>query len=177
MKHFTLFLIGLLAALTIVSCAASPETSRTSDDGTYTIYLVRHAEKQAGDDPSLTNAGAARADMLGEILSNAGVEKIWSSDYRRTRETAAPLATRLGLAVEIYNASDLASLADRLTSEGLTALVVGHSNTTPQLAELLGADPGEPIVEANEYDRLYVIQRKDGVTVSDEIRRFGKSAN
>ena len=55
--------------------------------------------------------------------------------------------------------------------------MVGHSNTTPQLAELLGADPGEPIVEANEYDRLYVIQRKDGVTVSDEIRRFGKSAN
>ena len=177
MKHFALYLAGLLAALAIASCAASPEVTRESDDGTYTIYLVRHAEKQAGDDPSLTGAGLERAEVLGEILSNAGVEKIWSSDYRRTRETAAPLATRLGLDVEIYDASDLSSLADRLTTEGLTALVVGHSNTTPQLAELLGAAPGEPIVEANEYDRLYVIERKDGVTVSDEIRRFGQSAD
>ena len=177
MKHFALYLAGLLAALAIASCAASPELSRMSDDGTYTIYLVRHAEKQTGDDPSLTGAGLERAEILGEVLSNAGVEKIWSSDYRRTRETAAPLATRLGLDVEIYDASDLTSLADRLTAEGLTALVVGHSNTTPQLAELLGAAPGEPIVEANEYDRLYVIQRKDEVTVSDEIRRFGQSAD
>lgn len=177
MKHVALYLTGLLAALAIASCAASPGPSRMSDDGTYTIYLVRHAEKQAGDDPSLTGAGLERAEVLGEILSNAGVEKIWSSDYRRTRETAAPLATRLGLDVEIYDASDLTSLADRLTAEGLTALVVGHSNTTPQLAELLGAAPGEPIVEANEYDRLYVIERKDGVTVSDEIQRFGQSAD
>ena len=177
MKHFALYLAGLLAALAIASCAASPELSRMSDDGTYTIYLVRHAEKQTGDDPSLTGAGLERAEILGEVLSNAGVEKIWSSDYRRTRETAAPLATRLGLDVEIYDASDLTSLADRLTAEGLTALVVGHSNTTPQLAELLGAAPGEPIVEANEYDRLYVIQRKDGVTVSEEIQRFGQSAD
>lgn len=177
MKHITSLLTALAAAFALVSCAASPEVARADGDGTHTIYLVRHAEKQAGDDPSLTVAGLERAQMLGVILSDEGVGKIWSSDYRRTRETAAPLATRLGLDVEIYDASDLASLADRLTAEGLTALVVGHSNTTPQLAELLGAAPGEPIVESNEYDRLYVIQRKDGVTVSDEIRRFGASAN
>jgi phosphohistidine phosphatase SixA len=177
MKHFALYLTGLLAALMIASCAASPETSRTSDEGTYTIYLVRHAEKQAGDDPSLTDAGLERAELLGELLSNAGVEKIWSSDYQRTRETAAPLAAHLGLNVEIYNASDLPALADRLTADRLTSLVVGHSNTTPQLAELLGAAPGEPIVEANEYDRLYVIERRDGVTVSDKIRRFGQRAD
>lgn len=177
MKYFTLLLTALAAALALVSCAASPEVARASGDGTYTIYLVRHAEKQAGDDPSLTDAGLERAQMLSEILSDEGVEKIWSSDYRRTRETAAPLAARLGLDLEIYDASDLASLADRLTAEGLTALVVGHSNTTPQLAELLDAAPGEPIVEANEYDRLYVIQRKDGMTMSDKIRRFGASAN
>ncbi|RIJ24306.1 histidine phosphatase family protein [Henriciella barbarensis] len=173
MKPLTLLLTILAAAFAVTSCAGLPGDTGEYSDTTYTVYLVRHAEKQSGDDPSLTGDGLSRADTLADLLADKGIEKIWSSDYRRTRETAAPLAERLGMDVQLYDASDLQSLAGEITAEGMTVLVVGHSNTTPALAEFLGADPGGPIVEANEYDRLYLIQREGNATTSHDIQRFG----
>ena len=169
LKTFCLALLGFALA----ACASVPESDSE------TIYLVRHAEKVTGDalsalpdpsDPPLTEAGAERAALLAERLSNAGIERVWSTDTIRTRETAQPLADRLGLAVELYDASDLVAFAAALKEDGRTVLVVGHSNTTPGLAEALGSDPGAPIVEATEYDRLYVI---DVATGAGEIQRFG----
>ena len=145
-----------------------------------TAYLVRHAEKLTGDalndlphprDPPLTRAGQDRAEALADLLEGVGITEIWSTDTTRTRETAKPLADRLGIEIELYDASDLSAFAIQLTEEiSGSVLVVGHSNTTPGLAEALGADPGIPIVEATEYDRLYVIDLQTG---QDEIQRFG----
>ncbi len=135
------------------------------------VYLVRHAEKLlVEDDPGLTEWGHKRAETLAEILRDADVKHIHSSDYTRTRDTAAPLAERLGLDVQLYDPSDLPALADKLKSMGGVHLVVGHSNTTPPLVDLLGGDGGEPINEASEYDRLYVVIRKDGKLTSQLIR-------
>lgn len=148
--------------------------------GSATAYLVRHAEKLTGDalndlpdprDPPLTLAGQERAEALADLLASAEITRIWSTDTTRTRDTAQPLADRLGIEVEIYDASDLTAFAAQLTQETSgNALVVGHSNTTPGLADALGADPGAPIVEATEYDRLYVIDLRTG---QGEIQRFG----
>ena len=135
------------------------------------VYLVRHAEKLlVEDDPGLTEWGHKRAETLADILSSVDVTHIHSSDYIRTRDTAAPLAERLGLDVQLYDPSDLPALADKLKSMGGVHLVVGHSNTTPPLVDLLGGDGGEPINEASEYDRLYVVTRKDGKLTSQLIR-------
>ena len=81
-------LMGMAAAILLLAGCAhvmAPEPDRT-------IYLVRHAEKLAGDDPSLTPEGAARAELLAETLGDAGIVRIYSTDYARTRGTAAPLA-------------------------------------------------------------------------------------
>jgi len=59
-----------------------------------------------------------------------------------------------------------------LLAENGHILVVGHSNTTPPLSALLGGPEGEPIVEATEYDRLYVVERT-GVVVGGIIERYG----
>ena len=128
------------------------------------IYLVRHAEKVQDDseDPDLTQTGRQRAANLAVVLKSAGIEKIYSSDYKRTRETAAPLAEGLGLEVGIYDPKALESFAERLMALEVNALVVGHSNTTPELAELMGGDGGTPIVEDWEYDRLYLLQTENG---------------
>ena len=169
LKTLCLALMGFALA----ACASVQE----SDSGT--IYLVRHAEKVTGEalnalpdpsDPPLTDAGTTRAVLLSDRLSDAGIERVWSTDTIRTRDTAQPLADRLGIAVEIYDASDLVAFAAELKEDGRTVLVVGHSNTTPGLAEALGADPGTPIIEATEYDRLYVIDLNTG---GGEIQRFG----
>lgn len=156
--------IGLFG---LAACAGVPEPDPT-------IYLVRHAEKQADSpDPGLTPAGEARALALAERLSEAGLAAIYSSPYRRTRDTAAPVAARTGLSVTEYDPRALDVLAGRLREEGLTALVVGHSNTTPELAAALGAEPGAPIREADEYDRIYVIRLRPDGGADSRIERYG----
>jgi broad specificity phosphatase PhoE len=131
-------------------------------------FLVRHAEKAAGDDPALTPEGAARAQRLAELLAGEGIERVFATDTRRARETAAPLATRLGLTIESYDPRELAELAATLREAGRSVLVVGHSNTTGEFADLLGGEAGDPIDDA-EYDRLY---RVDLATGRTELRRF-----
>ncbi len=155
-----------VAALVSAACMSSPPPPET------VIYLVRHAEKQTGDDPSLTEEGRARAEDLALTLQQAVITHIYSTDTARTRQTAAPLAAALGLPVEIYDASDLPAFARQLTAQRGTFLVVGHSNTTPPLVEELGGDPGTEINESSEFDRLYVLHIR-GDAVRTELRRYG----
>ena len=161
--------MGLVCACSTSSQAETAEAVASRP----TLYLVRHAEKQTGDDPALTEAGNTRAAALADRLEDAGIEAIWSTDYRRTLQTAAPLAQRLDLEVQVYDPGDLASFAEQLKTTGETALVVGHSNTTPQLAGLLGGNPGPEIVEASEYDRIYVIRAPEAGAIQSEIQRYG----
>ena len=158
----------IVAAAALMVCACAPAAPTDSS----TIYLVRHAEKQAGDDPALTQAGLQRAEALAERLAGAGLTHIHSSDTRRTRDTAAPIAARTGLPVELYDPTDLPALAATLLATPGNHLVVGHSNTTPPLADALGGNGGTPIVEATEYDRLYVIEVTPSGATS-RIERFG----
>ncbi|MCO1334620.1 histidine phosphatase family protein [Microbulbifer sp. OS29] len=140
------------------------------------IYLIRHAEKEKGPgtgrDPHLTEAGQRRAQQLAYILGEVDIEAVYSTDYNRTRETATPLAKELDLDVNIYNPKELKQFAETLAQAGNRVLVVGHSNTTRKLAELLGGEKGRPIREASEFDRLYILVR-DGDQVTTLIHRYG----
>lgn len=159
--------LALLASATLAACASSPPPDARQ------IYLVRHAEKEAGDNPGLTLIGRARAEILANELKDAGLTAIYSTDTRRTRETAAPIAKATGLVVLPYDASNLETFANMLRATPGNILVVGHSNTTPQLVKALGGKPGAPIDEATEYDRLYVLT-SNGRRFRTEIRRFGE---
>lgn len=158
--------LGLLASITLAACASSP-----APDARH-IYLVRHAEKAAGDDPDLTVVGRARADILATELKQAGLTAIYSTDTRRTRQTALPIAKATGLTVLHYDAGNLETFANMLRATPGNILVVGHSNTTPELVKALGGKPGAPIIEATEYDRIYVLTSK-GRRFQTEIRRYG----
>jgi broad specificity phosphatase PhoE len=150
---------SLFLAATLLGCS-SPPTPPAAPESVF--FLVRHAEKaDQSEDPPLTEQGRARAAGLARLLKDAGVETIYSSDFVRTRDTAAPLASTLGLEVAPYDPKALTALAEALLSSGGRSLVVGHSNTTPELAGLLGGEPGAPIPE-DEYDRLYVVTRQSG---------------
>ncbi len=166
MKHA--FLIAGLMML-----GACAQTAPTTD----AVFLVRHAEKTAEKkDPGLTEAGKARAVALADRLEGEGITHIHSSDYIRTRDTAAPLAARLGLEVALYNPRDLPGMATKLKAMPGRHLVVGHSNTTDKLTELLGGDGGTPIVEKTEYDRLYVVTMETGEPVKSYLTRYGASS-
>ena len=161
-------LLLLLLAVCLVPVALHSQAPAT------VVYLVRHAEKadDGSDDPLLTADGTHRSQVLAGLLADAGITRILSSDFNRTRDTAAPVAEALGLEVEIYDPRALDELADRLRGSGERVLVSGHSNTTPALVELLGGVPGEAIREADEYDRLYVVvMGPDGA--STVLLRYG----
>jgi broad specificity phosphatase PhoE len=141
------------------------------------VVLVRHAERADDDprDPTLTETGRARAEGLALLLRDAGLTAIWSTDYRRTRETASPVAEATGLEVRLYDPRGeeaLAALADTLRATPGRHLVVGHSNTTPALVRALGGDPGADIAE-DEYDRLYVLTLGPDGTVATTLLRVG----
>lgn len=142
------------------------------------VFLVRHAEKVSdGRDPELSSAGTERAADLVAALRDAEIQHVHSSDFIRTRDTAAPLAAALGLEVELYDPRDLPALVTRLREAGGRHLVVGHSNTTPVAVELLGGEPGTEIDEATEYDRLYTVTVGADGSVSTVLLRYGARRN
>lgn len=141
-----------------------------------TVFLVRHAEKELSDsDPGLTGEGFNRAAQLADLLRDAHIQAIHSTDYKRTRQTAAPLAERLGQQIKIYDSNNLPGLIEQLRVAGGRHLVVGHSTTTPHAVMLLGGEPGEAIRESDEYDRLYILSiDKDDSNARTVLLRYGK---
>jgi len=131
---------------------------------TTVVVLARHAEKEVSSiqDPPLSAEGEQRAERLAQMFGRGtGVGKIdaiYVSDARRAQQTAAPLAARLGKKVIVVPAADLKGLVSRVMHEhdGGTVLIVGHSNTAPELIHELG-DIDVPAIGDDEYDTLYVL--------------------
>jgi phosphohistidine phosphatase SixA len=156
-----------LAALGAMGLGAQ---SLRAEDAAGVVFLVRHAEKaDDSGDPPLSPAGRERAEELIHLLGKAGITKVWSTNYQRTRSTAAPVAVHLRLDVTLYDAADLAEFATILRTSPGRHLVVGHSNTTPKLVRALGGDPGDPIQDW-EYDRLYTVVTGPGPITAVQLR-------
>ncbi len=129
------------------------------------VLVVRHAEKISDTDQRLTEDGRARAERLAKMLKDANVTAIYSTDTERTRDTAKPLAAALGLKVTIYDTGggmrgpvDARPFVAMLRKEHAkdVVLVVGHTNTIPDLLKALGC-PGDLEIAADEYDNLFVV--------------------
>lgn len=161
---------GLLVALQ--SVGASPVEAQ--DEPTI-LYVVRHAERaeDGTSDPPLSEAGLQRASELAHMLTDSHLTAVFSTDFKRTRQTAGPAAEQFGLEVEPYNPRQLEQFAGELRSiSGGSVLITGHSNTTPALVEFLGGDPVSAIDEA-EYDRFYIVIVGAGGEVTSMLLRFG----
>ncbi len=160
----------------VVACALLALAASAGIGGAQSIvYLVRHAEPamDGTSNPGLNLAGRERAHALVHVLQQAGITQVLSTDFNRTRETVTPLADAIGLSVETYDHSALDALAERLKRTPGRYVVAGHSNTTPQLVAALGGEPGEPINENYEFDRLYqVVIGADG-SVTTTLLRYG----
>ncbi len=164
----------LWALLLALLCLAVPYQAQSQSDATV-VYLVRHAEKvDESRDPPLSAAGLERAALLAEMLRDAGITHLHSTDLERTRDTAAPLARRLSLEVQFYDGQDLAGFAERLRVTPGRHLVSGHSDTTAILVRLLGGESSD--IASPEYDRLYVLTLAPDGGVNTVLIRFGASA-
>jgi broad specificity phosphatase PhoE len=146
MTSFRRLLCAALATLSLLPGLAAAEPSA--------IYLVRHGEKLAGQDPELSPRGLARARHVAAILHRAGITAIFSSKTVRTQQTAAPLAQQTGLSVQLYDPMAPRALVEQVRGLSGAVVVVGHSNTLPELVRLFGGAPGADIAD-DEFDRLY----------------------
>src|SRR5438046_9022063 len=131
------------------------------------VVIVRHAEKAAngGSDPDLSSAGRARADELARILKDSDITAIFTSEFRRTQETAAPTATSVHLTPTVVAAKDTAALVAKLHQLNGNALVVGHGETIPRIIKALGINT--PInIPDEDYSEFLI------VTVGDKPHLF-----
>jgi phosphohistidine phosphatase SixA len=148
----------LVAALLLLGSAASAAAEPV-------VILVRHAERADGGtggktvtDPDLSDAGRARATALVRLLKDAPITAIYTTELKRTQQTAAPLAAALKVRPTIVPASATGDLLRALDSARGTVLVVGHSNTVPDLIGKLGVQ--DPVTIADdEFDGVFVVFR------------------
>ncbi|GAB3825536.1 histidine phosphatase family protein [Hymenobacter jeollabukensis] len=178
------FLLRLLCLLPLLGTAAfiAPEAAKPK---AVTVYLVRHAEKGPLADPQkpaeqpLSAAGALRAQALRDVLRKEPIVAIYSTDTKRTRDTAAPLAEARKISPESYVADPpgLAALATRIrqvTPAGKAALVVGHSNTVLETIEALGAPRPIKAIGDDEFSYLFVVTLPaSGGPATATVRRYG----
>ncbi|HEY0144137.1 MAG TPA: phosphoglycerate mutase family protein [Thermoanaerobaculia bacterium] len=159
-RNLALFLLTLLFA-----------ASLHAGDAT-TILIVRHAEADQTPevkDPALTAAGQKRAEALAEVARNANVGVVYTTQFRRTKDTAAPLRklVEIPLAESPVARETIAQqttdLAQRIAKQhaGQTVLIVGHSNTVPIFVEALSGVK-VPAIAHEEHDRIYIVVIDDG---------------
>jgi phosphohistidine phosphatase SixA len=124
-----------------------------------TVILVRHAERAGGMSAAvgISKAGRCRAEALARMLADANVKRIYISEVARTGQTAEPLASKLHIRPEVVPAKDIEGLVAKLRAGAPddVVLVVGHSDTVPEIVKLLGGGSVPPIGDS-EYDRLFV---------------------
>lgn len=155
-------LVGLLAP----ACAiAQPPSGQTA------IYVVRHLNTPAGErDPDLLPEGRRTAEALAAWFPRGELPRaIYVSDFKRTRQTAAPLAARLHLTPIVYDPADTPTLVARIRAEPGVVLIVGHSNTVPDIVEQLGGTRPGPMVH-EDFGDIWRVGR-DGATTRSRIER------
>jgi broad specificity phosphatase PhoE len=164
---------GCAPAATVQAAAARPTT----------VLVVRHAERAAepAADPGLTPAGQARAEALPAAVAGDGpVAAIYTTQLRRTRDTAAPLGARAGVPVTVrpVDAATAPSYAADLarhilqSHRGQTVVVVGHSNTVPGIVAALGGE-APPAIADSQYGDLFRVVIPASGPVRVERARFG----
>lgn len=126
-----------------------------------TYYLIRHAEKDKSDksnrNPHLTIKGKQRAENWAKVFKDVKFDMVYSTDYYRTIETANPIAASKDIEVSIYNARDIDLESFKKITNGKTVLIVGHSNTTPNIANGLLGEKKYKMIDATNNANLYIV--------------------
>lgn len=146
-----------------------------SAQGRKTIILIRHAEKETSDsvdqnDPPLSTDGKLRAERIVKRIGNFRPGAIFSTNYKRTRQSVEPLAAKRGKTVQIYDAAKPKELINAIMSSRTKRfVVVGHSNTIPPLANLLTGKDLFKNLQDVEYSVIWVVRMRNGKVIKVEL--------
>ena len=160
-------LFSLIALTLAIMCVSQVATAQTK-----TIILVRHAEKAdaTSQDPELSAEGKLRAERLVKVAGKYKPGAFYSTNFKRTRDTLAPLAAKRKQQVTIYDARKPAELLDLITKSKIKRhMVAGHSNSVPGLANFIGKKDVFKNLDESEYGVIWIIRMKNGQIVKTEI--------
>jgi phosphohistidine phosphatase SixA len=126
------------------------------------VYIVRHAEKSTNppQDPDLTSEGRERAETLAELMKRKEIRAIYSTETRRTMQTAQPFSLQEGIAIRPYKNDTLQKFLYHVLDAGQNALIVGHSNTVIKMLTDLDLRPSIKEIADNDYDNLFIVTLK-----------------
>ena len=142
-----------LLALALFALASACATAPAEAPRQPVYYVMRHLHTPEGErDPDLTAEGRRQAALLAGWFGRERPAAIYVSRYKRSEQTAAPLAARLGLTPIVYDPADTPGLVARVRAGPCPALIVGHSNTVPDIVAQLGGARPAPLVHADFGD-------------------------
>ena len=166
-----ILLLTLIVSL-IFSCKSDKKEENNTQTETTVYYLIRHAEKDRsikGDDPGLTEKGFKRAENWAIIFEQTPLDFVYSTDYKRTQQTASPTATSKDLTINSYDPRNLFDEKFKIETKGKTALIVGHSNTTPAFVNtVLGKKKYQQIDDLDNGKLFIVSIVNDSISVKIE---------
>ncbi len=144
-----------------------------------TVWIVRHAEKDlknpSDPDPVLSLDGQDRAKDLATLLQPKRVLAVYSTSFKRTRQTAQPTAYGHGVTVQTYDPADPAALAASVLRQhkGGGVLIVAHSNTVLELVEAFGIKRPIPLLSEDDYDYIFSVTLQ-GNSIQLLTSQYGK---
>ena len=152
--------------MSLISCNTFDNDKCTS------IYLIRHAEKIRTDenesDPLLNKSGFLRAIKWSEVFEKIEIDKILSTDTKRTISTVIPTSDKKQLKVEIYRPEEISYESFLKENKGNKVLIVGHSNTIPETTNILIKNKIYNQIEDNNNSNLYYVNICNGI-ISHEL--------
>lgn len=164
----TLFTVSFLFTLAATQAPAQKKT----------IILIRHAEKDVSPgadkvDPELSADGLARAGRLPKAIKKYKPGAVYSTNFKRTRNTAAPVGKWRKVEVETYDPRNLKDVAAKvLASKRKRHLIVGHNNTTPALVNIFTGEEKYKTLPESEYGKIFIVKMKKGKVVSVEEKSY-----
>ncbi len=152
---------------------------QNSQAQTTKIWVVRHAEKSTSNpkdkDPELSDEGKERVAALTKLLRSQQIDSIYSTNYKRTKLTVWPLADKMGITINTYDATEKEQLAKQILTQkpGKRFVIVGHSNTILDLVAAFGV--AKPLKELTDedYDYLFLITLKNK-KAELKVEQYGK---
>jgi 2,3-bisphosphoglycerate-dependent phosphoglycerate mutase len=139
---------------------------------TTTYYFIRHAEKvDNSQNPDLSEIGLERANLWNKIFSEVSFDEIYSTDYKRTIQTATPTATDKKIQIKLYNPKTIAIDSFKKETLGKKVLIVGHSNTTPNFVNQIINQKIYADIEDTTFGNLYIVTINDG-TITHQLLKL-----
>ncbi|WP_267176069.1 winged helix-turn-helix domain-containing protein [Marinicella marina] len=155
-----------------VAAIKAAKIAKESESDVTQIYILRHTEKtdDFAEDPLLSERGIERAKYWKKVLQHIEFDRVFTTDFKRNIMTAELIADASTVQPDLYYPMSFDVLKFINQIRGQKVLVIGHSNTIPDMVNRLIDETKYPPMSHENYNILYVVNiNKDGATSSSML--------